>query len=185
MEIPLSGVWGCLSGLFFATIATKAVISPGRHGPDLGLLWAFHVEPHGNGTQRLFITVPEGRATIPCCAYRVPSCIRGYMLVLCLVFTVCVCACGERGCLCGLPAPAMYFPEGGTHNNGVEAGNFKLHAGSHSWGRRRQVSVQRPALRPLTARGDWAVKGRKLDGMQRMSTPPKLGAPHRQLHLRP
>ncbi len=83
---------------FFATIATKAVISPGRHGPDLGLLWAFHVEPHGNGTQRLFITVPEGRATIPCCAYRVPSCIRGYMLVLCLVFTVCVCACGERGC---------------------------------------------------------------------------------------
>jgi hypothetical protein len=32
------------------------------------------VEPHGDGNQRLFITVPERRATIPCRAYRVPSC---------------------------------------------------------------------------------------------------------------
>ena len=32
------------------------------------------MEPHGDGNQRVFITVPEGRATIPCRAYRVPSC---------------------------------------------------------------------------------------------------------------
>ena len=73
MEIPLSGVWGCLSGLT-SHRRHSAAISPACHGRDLGLFLAFHVEPHGDGNQRVFITVPEGRATIPCRAYRVPSC---------------------------------------------------------------------------------------------------------------
>jgi len=73
MVTPLFWVWGSLFGLT-SPRRPSAAISPACHGRDLGLFSAFHVEPHGDGNQRVFITVPEGRATIPCCAYRVPSC---------------------------------------------------------------------------------------------------------------
>ena len=73
MVTPLFWVWGSLFGLT-SHRRHSAAISPACHGRDLGLFLAFHVEPHGDGNQRVFITVPEGRATITCRAYRVPSC---------------------------------------------------------------------------------------------------------------
>ena len=73
MVTPLFWVWGSLFGLFCHD----------RHqGCDFtwppwagfGAFGGAFVEPHGDGNQRLFITVPERRATIPCRAYRAPSC---------------------------------------------------------------------------------------------------------------
>jgi hypothetical protein len=71
-EYACPGFGGVCPDLF-ATFATFAAISVSFMA-GLGVAGAVRVEPHGDGNQRVFITVPVDYARIPSGSYIVPSC---------------------------------------------------------------------------------------------------------------